>query len=50
LPIRVEFDVRGIGRWKNELIITMPPLEIILKIANRHNLLHGGIGAGKAML
>ena len=35
LPIRVDFDVKGIGRWQHDLAILMPSVETQAKIRER---------------
>jgi hypothetical protein len=35
LPIRVDFEVRGLGRWQHELSICVPSVESLAKIRER---------------
>jgi hypothetical protein len=45
LPLRVAFDVNGVGRWEQELSISMPDaatIEKILEHGKVHAAIHGG--------
>lgn len=45
LPVRLAFDVNGVGRWEQELSISMPDAATLEKIRERgkvHAAIHGG--------
>ena len=45
LPVRLAFDVNGVGRWEQEVSISMPDAATLEKIRERgkvHAAIHGG--------